>query len=72
MWILFPLNNKASMLHQTKGIVLRQIKYAETSVIVTVYTSYAGRQAYMVGGVRKAKAKHRIIGGRKQNFAEKG
>jgi DNA repair protein RecO (recombination protein O) len=40
------------MLHQTKGIVLRSIKYSDTSLIVTIYTELFGIQSYMVNGVR--------------------
>jgi DNA repair protein RecO (recombination protein O) len=41
------------MLHNTKGIVLRSVKYGETSVIVNVYTELFGIQSYLVNGVRK-------------------
>jgi DNA repair protein RecO (recombination protein O) len=49
--ILFSL----SMVHHTKGIVLRTIKYGETSLICTVFTDLLGVQSYMVKGVRTAK-----------------
>lgn len=39
-------------LHHTKGIVLRTVKYAETSVVVTIYTELFGIQTYLVNGVR--------------------
>ena len=39
-------------LHKTKGIVLRTIKYGETSVIVLILTEKFGVQSYMVNGVR--------------------
>lgn len=39
--------------HKTKGIVLRTVKYGETSVISTVYTELFGVQSYLVKGVRK-------------------
>jgi DNA repair protein RecO (recombination protein O) len=42
------------MLHHTKGIVLRTVKYGETSVIVSVYTELFGIQSYLVNGVRKS------------------
>src|SRR6185295_6738252 len=42
------------MLHNTKGIVLRSIKYGETSVIVSIYTELFGIQSYLVNGVRKS------------------
>lgn len=40
------------MLHKTRGIVLRTVKYGETSVIVTILTERFGVQAYLVNGVR--------------------
>jgi len=42
----------ADKLHKTKGIVLRTVKYGETSVIVTIFTELFGVQAYLVNGVR--------------------
>jgi DNA repair protein RecO (recombination protein O) len=44
-------------LHKTKGIVLRTVKYGETSVIVTVFTELFGIQSYLVNGVRTAAKK---------------
>jgi DNA repair protein RecO (recombination protein O) len=43
------------MTHKTTGIVLRTIKYGETSVVVTIFTELFGVQTYMVNGVRTAK-----------------
>ena len=43
------------MTHKTKGIVLRAIKYGETSLVVTIFTELFGVQTYMVNGVRTAK-----------------
>jgi DNA repair protein RecO (recombination protein O) len=40
------------MIHKTKGIVLRAVKYGETSLIVSIYTELFGLQSYMVNGVR--------------------
>lgn len=45
------------MLHQTKGIVLKQIKYGDSGLIVQIYTLKFGRQAYMVKGGRSKKSK---------------
>lgn len=45
------------MTHKTKGIVLRSVKYGETSVIVSAYTELFGLQNYIVKGVRQATAK---------------
>ena len=44
-------------LHKTKGIVLKIVKYGETSLIVTVYTELFGLQSYMVSGVRTSTKK---------------
>lgn len=43
------------MTHKTKGIVLRSIKYGETSLVVTIFTEMFGVQTYMVNGVRISK-----------------
>jgi len=40
------------LIHSTKGIVLRTIKYGETSVIGWIFTELFGIQSYMVNGVR--------------------
>jgi DNA repair protein RecO (recombination protein O) len=45
------------MLNKTKGIVLRNVKYGETSVIVTILTELFGLQSYLVNGVRTSKGK---------------
>lgn len=45
------------MLHKTKGIVLRTVKYGETSLIVAVFTELFGIQSYMVNGVRTSTKK---------------
>lgn len=44
-------------LHKTKGIVLRGVKYGETSLIVTIYTELFGIQSYLVNGVRTSTRK---------------
>ena len=44
-------------LHKTKGIVLRTVKYGETSVIVLVFTEKFGVQSYLVNGVRTSTKK---------------
>ena len=41
----------------TKGIVLRNLKYSETSVILDIYTEARGLKSYIVSGVRTPKAK---------------
>ncbi|MFL5772605.1 MAG: DNA repair protein RecO, partial [Flavisolibacter sp.] len=40
------------MISKTKGIVLRTVKYGETSVVVTMFTELYGLQSYLVNGVR--------------------
>src|SRR6478736_6216593 len=45
------------MTHKTKGIVLRTIKYGETSVVTSVYTELFGLQSYIVKGVRQSTKK---------------
>ena len=42
------------MVHATKGIVLRTVKYGDTSIITTVYTELFGVQSYIVKGVRQS------------------
>ena len=45
------------MIEKTKGIVLRTVKYGETSLIVTIFTELFGLQSYLVNGVRAATKK---------------
>lgn len=47
------------MVQATRGIVLRSVKYGETSLVCTVFTEVYGTQSYMVQGVRSAKAKNK-------------
>jgi len=47
----------SSQLHKTKGIVLRAVKYGETSLIVTIFTELFGLQSYLVNGVRTSSQK---------------
>ena len=44
-------------LHKTNGIVLRTLKYGETSVIVSIYTEVFGVQSYLINGVRTSSKK---------------
>src|SRR5262245_61530930 len=46
-----------AQLHKTKGIVLRAVKYGETSLIVTMFTELFGLQSYIVNGVRASTKK---------------
>jgi len=50
------------MLHTTKGIVLRSVKYGETSLICTIFTAIYGVQTYVVQGVRSNKSKNNKAG----------
>lgn len=45
------------MLLKTRGIILKAIKYSETSLIVDVYTREKGLKKYIVSGVRTNRAK---------------
>src|SRR5919205_1461784 len=40
------------MINKTKGIVLRNVKFGETSLVVSMYTELYGLQSYLVNGVR--------------------
>jgi DNA repair protein RecO (recombination protein O) len=46
-----------SKIYKTKGIVLRTVKYGETSVIASVYTELFGVQSYIVKGIRQSSKK---------------
>jgi DNA repair protein RecO (recombination protein O) len=50
------------MLTKTNGIVLRSIKYGDSSLVTTIFTSLFGVQTYMVQGVRSSKAKQNRAG----------
>lgn len=42
------------MIYKTKGIILRTVKFGESSIITTVYTELFGMQSYIVKGVRQS------------------
>ena len=44
------------MLEKTRGILIHQLKYSETSVIATIYTENFGRQSYIINGVHSKNA----------------
>src|SRR6201996_6516957 len=44
-------------LHKTRGIVLKTVKYGETTLIVSLYTELFGIQSYIVSGVRTSSRK---------------
>jgi DNA repair protein RecO (recombination protein O) len=46
-----------SQLHKTKSIILRTVKYGETSLVVSAYTELFGIQTYLVNGVRTSSKK---------------
>ncbi|MBL7713178.1 MAG: DNA repair protein RecO [Chitinophagaceae bacterium] len=50
------------MLRNTKGIVLRSVKYGETSLILSIFTEVLGLQSYMVKGIRSEKARSKRAG----------
>jgi len=52
------------MLITTRGVVLYQTDYSETSIIVKIYTEQFGLQSYIVKGVRKkgARIKRNLFG----------
>ncbi len=45
------------MLHLTHGIVLKTLRFSETSVIAHIYTEKFGRLAYIINGVHAPKSK---------------
>lgn len=52
------------MIHTTKSIILRTVKYGETSLVVTAFTELFGLQSYLVNSVRTSTKK----GGVKANL----
>lgn len=47
------------MIASTQGVVLQQLKYGETSIIVKIYTQAYGLQSYIVKGIRSVKTKQK-------------
>jgi DNA repair protein RecO (recombination protein O) len=45
------------MLVKSQGIILRSLKYGETSLIMDIYTREYGLNSYILGGVRNKKSK---------------
>lgn len=58
----------STLLHTTKAIILRAVKYGETSLIVSAYTELFGLQSYIVQGVRIVSKK----GAGKANYFQPG
>lgn len=45
------------MLKKVEGIIVKAVKYSETSIICDVYTSELGLRTYIINGVRKKNAR---------------
>lgn len=58
----------SNVLHTTKAVILRTVKYGETSLIVSAYTELYGLQSYIVQGVRTSFKK----GAGKANYFQPG
>lgn len=43
--------------YSTRGIIMRNVKYGESSLVMQSYTLEKGMQSYLLRGVRKARAK---------------
>ncbi len=50
------------MIEKTKGIVLHQVKYTDSGIVVWLYTRNFGRQSVLIKGLRKKKTgKHSVF-----------
>ena len=50
------------MLEKTRGIILSQIKYTDSGIVVRLYTRNFGRQSFLIRGMRNKKTgKHNIL-----------
>ena len=58
----------SNVLHTTKAVILRTVKYGETSLIISAYTELYGFQSYIVQGVRTSSKK----GAGKANYFQPG
>ncbi len=47
------------MVVSTQGLIVKSVKYSETSLILTLFTKALGLQSYMMRGVRASKSKGR-------------
>ncbi len=45
------------MMHTSEGLVVRTLKYGETSVIMDIFSPDSGIRSYIIGGVRKRNAR---------------
>jgi len=51
-----------TMIEKTRGIILHQIKYSDSGIVVQVYTNKFGRLSFLIKGMRNRKAgKHNIL-----------
>ena len=48
------------MIHKTKGIVFRFVRFRESSIIVTIFTELFGLQSYIVNGARSASSRNKM------------
>lgn len=50
------------MLNKTRGIILHQLKYTDSGIIVQLYTRKFGRQSFLIKGMRNKKSgKHNVM-----------
>lgn len=47
------------MIQKTRAVVLHQLKYGESSLILTLYTEHFGRQSYIINGIRSSKSRQK-------------
>ena len=47
----------SNTIHKTRGIVLKCVKYGDTSLVASIYTELFGLQSYIIKGVRKTSKK---------------
>ncbi len=48
------------MLYTTQGIVLKQVKYSDSSKIITIFTKALGRKSFMVYGLSSKKGRKKV------------
>lgn len=48
------------MLQKTRGIILHNIKYSDTGIIVHIYTEKSGRRVFLVKGARRKKSSLKV------------
>ena len=55
-WGFVEYPDISGLIYQTRAIVLRTVKYGESSLIVDMYTEQKGHQTFVINSVRKVKA----------------